>query len=114
DVANSLAFSPAESLLSCTAWFSVYLWDLPKRQPIAESPGNNSASGGTFSPNGKLLAIAQSGRVLLFEAPYASLAMEDLAGGRILDKSHRNQVGPAVDSYAIWSLAFSPDGRTLA
>src|SRR5216683_1350163 len=34
EVANSLAFSPAEGLLSCTAWFSVYLWDLPKRQPI--------------------------------------------------------------------------------
>jgi hypothetical protein len=87
-----------------------YLWDLRQKRVILESD-DYAPSAVAFSPTGKALAIGETtGFVTVIEDPYVGLTDKAL----ILDKRRKNQHGGISDAFAIWSLAFSPDGRTLA
>ncbi len=67
------AFSPDSTRVLTTSTDSWRIWRLPDGEPITPylktSPGGGYATEGTFSPDGKLVAIAFSGRnVQLFDA----------------------------------------------
>ncbi|MBI1927644.1 hypothetical protein HYR99_25805 [Candidatus Poribacteria bacterium] len=55
-----------------------------------------------FSPDGKLLAVASGGGILLYDANNLLLV------ARLVDELQTGLLG------AVWSISFSPDGRALA
>jgi len=115
---NSLAFSPDGTLLFSAAWRNAYLWELPRGRLTIDSY-DYSPSAVAFSPTGKFLAMGTaSGLVLLLDAPFAKIPdPPEGKGVTLLDKTTkvRRDDGLHVgNAFAIYSLAFSPDGRTLA
>jgi WD40 repeat protein len=90
-------------MLLATGRERMYLWDL-KRLKLVNQASSGSAIGApafaAFSPDGRLLAWSSYSRT----------------GISLWDASASNRFGPdLVDSdRAIWSLAFSPDSKTLA
>jgi WD40 repeat protein len=135
EVTNSISFSPDGVLLCSAAWHWVNLWDSDGL--ILESH-DYSPSAVAFSPTGNLLAIGTKNRkILLVEHPYTSLpgqrryrrspregleiavrteALPVRTEGRgvVIDLRKRTESGAWTDEFAIYALAFSPDGRTLA
>lgn len=107
---NSLAFSVDGALLSSSFWKKCYFWDLSRDRVILKSERSLS-SAVAFSPVGHTAAIGHTnGIVIVIQDPCAGLTGNAL----ILDKSKKSKDGVISDEFAIWSLAFSPDGRTLA
>ncbi len=95
-----LAFSPDGTLLAFDSYFNgLILWDLVTHKQVAKFSGSHLA----FSPDGKVLAVADSGdgEVLLW-----SLATHRSIGGPLYVGTSKN--------VAFASLAFSPDSRVLA
>jgi WD40 repeat protein len=100
---ESLAFSPDGKVLACAKGNgAILLWDVTagaELHPLA-SP-DSGVSQIAFSPNGTLLASAganQGGGVRLWK----------VATGQLLFTSR------TAGALAAWSVAFSPDGKTLA
>jgi WD40 repeat protein len=115
---NSVAFSPDGKILASGSAFStVTLWDVATHQQIGNpiSPSRTSGevlgqvSSVAFSPDGKILADG-----IVFSSASASdvgmgtLQLWDVASHRQLIGNLANTVG------AVYSVAFSPDGKTLA
>lgn len=102
----SLAFTPDSSTLASAGWDrSVRLWDVTdpaKPSSVAQiSSPLGSVLSIAFKSDGRTLAAATSGAVLMWDI--AEIRKPNLAGF-VVPKS--NQL--------IWSVALSPDGRTLA
>ena len=106
---RSLAFRPdGQTLVSASDDSSVKLWDVRTWQ---QRPGAFSAAEpvffATFSPDGKTLAIATGD---FREARTPRVALYDYETGAVKE---RVQLAAARSGPA-WTLAFSPDGKTLA
>jgi WD40 repeat protein len=128
DAVNSIAFSPNGTMLavgSGSGWGepgSVRLWDVATGTERAVFQGYADwVQSVAFSPDGRLLASGSGdGTVRLWdtatEAPVLMLAgLSDAVSGTITftddDGTVTNQ---KVFSDAVWSVAFSPDGASLA
>jgi WD40 repeat protein/DNA-binding SARP family transcriptional activator len=100
------AFSPDGRTLAIAAFAGIVgLWD-PDGQPrIAKPIPGSSPFGGTFSPDGKLIAVPEVGRVTLYSA--ATLAP--------VGPPLPVPAGPPTHGFPpIASVAYSPDGRIVA
>lgn len=109
--AHSLAFSADGRLLCCsTNLMSRYLWDLPGDCVIPRSDDYWTWAV-AFSPTGNVLAFARErGIVMVIDDPFSGSTRKALE----LDKHEVTAEGAITHHSAVWSVAFSPDGRTLA
>ena len=136
----SVAFSPDGQTLASGSWDkTVRLWDLRRRKLKATLEGHVDRVGAlVFSPDGKILASGDRHGILLWDAATAhhknTLIMrwhpdtkqhtvtvtEDKRMSPPMVKptnpSTKNKIpsNPIVYVFSIASLAFSPDGKTLA
>ena len=136
-----VAFSPDGTLLA-SAGFNVQLWDVASRRQSGGPLKTTGAHGVAFSPDGKLLATAGQGddeAVRLWDVAGRQQVGEPLTGhsavvdrlgfslnGNLLASSgydgvilwdvakHQRATGPLKVSPNSNSIAFSPDGKTLA
>jgi WD40 repeat protein len=107
----SVAFSPdGKTLAAGYRGGGVVLWDLQKRQRLGGKPldvKNRYVTSVAFGPDGKILA-----------AGYGRVVGEDTVGGVVLwDVEKRQRLRGkllAVNEGEVSSVAFSPDGKTLA
>ena len=103
--AVAVVFSPDSRLLAVTdSDGTVRLWDMATRRPVgAPLPADTSKVGAVdgvaFSPDGQLLATADS-------------SGDETV--RLWDPATGQPVGAPLPAYAFGGLAFSPDGRLLA
>jgi RNA polymerase sigma factor (sigma-70 family) len=98
---RGIAFSPDGMTLAITNENSgVQLWDLGAGRPLGALDGGSEprALGACFAADGKLLAFAN---------PAGEVTIWDRAGHRPLTKTQSGARGPLT-------LAFAPDGRSLA
>jgi WD40 repeat protein/tRNA A-37 threonylcarbamoyl transferase component Bud32 len=96
----SLAFAPGGEALATGSWDgTVKLWDPARRQEweALRQEGGDDCHGVAFTPDSKTLAL---------EAPNG-VKLWDLVGWR-------ERATLPGDLRKVWSLAFAPDGRTLA
>jgi WD40 repeat protein/serine/threonine protein kinase len=91
---NSIAFSPDGKLLAASTG-NVQVWDLSSKQKVREL---DRAGRFQFSPDGTLLAAISGNTVRLWDVATWQPVADELKGGKA----------------ALASLAFAPDGRTLA
>jgi WD40 repeat protein len=104
----SVAFSPDGTTLASGGWGAVRLWDTTSGEEHAVLQGNTgSAESMAFSPDGATLASGGCGRVERNMCTQGNLVLWEVATGKTLAvlEGHTSQVE---------SVAFSPDGATLA
>jgi RNA polymerase sigma factor (sigma-70 family) len=95
-----MAVSPNGGLLASGGYKGgIALWDLQSGNVIHEWPTTYHFSSLIFSPDGKSLASAEGGD----DYDYDFIALRDVNGG----KARR------IKAPGIWTVAFSPDGKTL-
>jgi RNA polymerase sigma factor (sigma-70 family) len=138
-----LALSPMGNVLASVGQNTLLLWDLTTHQRMRELDGKN-ARAAAFSPDGKVLASAGGDDILLWDVATgkeirrfknAGHTLAFSPNGEILaasvftptdktswqivlfdvgsGKEIRRVTAPSC-YYAVYSLAFSPDGKTLA
>ncbi|QDV34227.1 protein kinase domain-containing protein [Tautonia plasticadhaerens] len=106
---RSVAFSPDGRWIAASFGPHLAVWELAtgrERFPPRTEPGERSALGLAFSPDGKRIVLG-FGILGNFETPgYA----------RLLDASNGEAVGGVLPGRecGVWSVAFSPDGRQVA
>jgi WD40 repeat protein len=134
---HAVAFSPDGQALAC-AGGDLLLWHLATGRSARSSKDDVQTVGDVaFAPDGRALATASrllggantvmAGYVQLWDAadPLAALAAPGPAGrGARLALAPRRErtvavekyllAGPVRGGYHVWSVAFAPDGRTLA
>jgi RNA polymerase sigma factor (sigma-70 family) len=84
----------------------IQLWDMATGTRIAEWSSTSRASHMTFSPDGKLLAVA----VTDLPGANRSIELRDVATGDVLRELKGNDLPSAAER----QMAFSPDGKFLA
>jgi WD40 repeat protein len=117
----SLAFSPGgETLASAGRGFTVKLWHMAsaKETTLSSPGGNHMACAVAFSPDGRTLAsggqdfsgevkLRPDGRLLEATGGAGAIKLWDVASGQVI-----NTLSGGLRE--VRSLAFRPDGRTLA
>ena len=109
---TAVAFSPGGGSLAAGDSHGVtYIWDLVKRGSIAlPDPGGAGVNSVAFSPDGKWLATGDAnGKTYLWHLPAGKLA-KVLANPKVADSG----AGSADSATEVLSVAFDPDGTTLA
>ena len=108
DSISSMAFSPNGMTLAIgDLTGEVTLWDVahparPRKFGPSMDISSGSANSLAFNPNGKTLAIGEAGYIALWD---------------VFNPAQPRQLGQAVTANAgntVYSVAFSPDGSTLA
>jgi RNA polymerase sigma factor (sigma-70 family) len=110
----SLAFSPdGKTLASAAGDSTIRLWDPATGKEIPRGGHGNeiTVEAVAFSADGKTVASGQGKTIALWEAATGKL-IRRIAGPPPLAKS--NLPVAASQREKVWSLAFSPDGKTLA
>lgn len=79
---------------------AIILWKIKDNQKIGPINLQNGATQMVFSPDGKTLAVASDGGLILMD----TTSMDGVS------QPNQQKIGSA----AIWSLAYSPDGKILA
>ena len=108
---HSVAFSPNGNILASGAAHGTMLWDLGTSQrPGSPMDMNGPAGSVAFSPDGKTLAVGTA--VITFNGGSAS------SPAQLGDVATRQQISTLNTSSnysdSVGSVAFSPDGKTLA
>jgi WD40 repeat protein len=113
--ANAIAYSPRGPVLAVGAGQNVRLWDTTRRRLITTlSPSQPSPviHGLAFSPDGNTLATV-SGDAGSIGSPQGRLELWDVRSGRRLATLTEPAVGDKTIE-ALVSVAFAPDGHTIA
>jgi WD40 repeat protein len=115
---SNIAFSPDGKTLASGSWDgTVTLWDVASRQPIGQ-PLTGHSQGVTsvaFSPDGRTLASgALDGTIILWDVSTA--LKPGLGEGEGTGVASRQLIDQPLTghSFGVSSVAFSPDGKTLA
>jgi WD40 repeat protein len=110
EAAVTVAFAPDGKTLASGGGTGIRLWDIDSGKQIATVNGPRLLRGVVFSPDGKRFAAGDEQAVIrIFDVQTA--APEDGGGFKGLKQVHE------IDNQALaesLSLAFSPDGKTLA
>ena len=96
-VLNGIAFSPDGTMLASSSYEGVKLWQVDSGSELRTFPGITSVKGVAFSSDGTMLAVAAGKTIKLL----------DVASGSELN----TLVGQTSE---VTTLAFAPDGKTLA
>ena len=107
----ALSFSPDGRYLASTDRKEIILWDVAALKPIGQPLKGHSGDvlSLAFSPDSKLLASGSFGEVDANGRPSkGEIYLWDIATGERTGTALRGHDSP------VYSLAFSPDGRTLA
>jgi len=109
---TAMAFSPSGGSLAAGENDGVtYIWNLARQDSIAlADPGGSDVNSVAFSPNGKWLATGDAdGKTYLWHLPTGKLA-------RTLPNPEGagHAAGSADTATAVLSVAFDPDGASLA
>ncbi len=97
---DAVVFSPDNKTLASVDYggFLVKLWDVPSRRFLTNLLGHTDvARCAAFSPNGKILATGSHDRTV-----------------KLWDLSLLKEIGTLGTEFEVLSVAFSPDGNTLA
>jgi WD40-like Beta Propeller Repeat len=109
---SSVAFSPDGKAIAVAWRRGVTLWDVATHKCLVD--GRLDVNDGTvksvaFSPDGKVVAVGYSGHVQGKRGVEGGVALFDVG-------ARKRMVGEplVVDAGNVWSVAFSPDGKTSA
>ena len=109
---TAVAFSPSGGSLAAGESDGVtYIWNLARHDSIAlADPGGSGVNSVAFSPNGKWLATGDAdGKTYLWHLPAGKLART------LANPEGAGRAAGSVDSAtAVLSVAFDPDGSSLA
>ena len=110
DAVLSVAFSPdGKTLASGSYDNTIILWDIATRQPIGQplSGHLDAVLSVAFSPDGKTLASGSTDNAII---------LWDVSAALNTSAARRSPFGQPLsgNSDAVTSMAFSPDGKTLA
>jgi WD40 repeat protein len=105
---NSVAFSPDGKALAAARANGIILWDVATRQPIGQFSSRFTMSNLVFSPDGKTLASSRCREGIFNICIQGEIILWDVATHQPLAQPFTGHLGP------VSSVAFSPDGKTLA
>jgi RNA polymerase sigma factor (sigma-70 family) len=105
---STVTFDPDGKSLLSGSQRTMRRWDLAQKRPSLEQPSTYGVLALAVSPDGKMIALSNGGLLQgQFRVQPGELKLLDAATGKL----HARITTP---SHSLYSLAFSPDGKTLA